>query len=42
MKLISWAAFAAASVFVLHAETSQEKGKRIVNECLDALGGDRY
>jgi hypothetical protein len=35
-------ALAAASVFVLHAETAQEKGKRVVNECLDALGGDRY
>jgi hypothetical protein len=31
-----------ASAFVLHAETAQEKGKRIVSECLDALGGDRY
>jgi hypothetical protein len=26
----------------LHAETPLERGKRIVNECLDALGGDRY
>jgi len=26
----------------LRAETAQERGKRIVNECLDALGGDRY
>ena len=42
MKSIQLAALAAASAFVLHAETSQEKGKRIVNECLDALGGDRY
>ena len=25
-----------------HAETSQARGKRVVNECLDALGGDRY
>ncbi len=37
-----WNAVAAAPVFVLQAETAQEKGKRIVNECLDALGGDRY
>ena len=42
MKLTSWVAVAAASVLVLQAETAQEKGKRIVNECLDALGGDRY
>ena len=27
---------------VLHAESMQERGKRVVNECLDALGGDRY
>src|SRR5260370_42577365 len=26
----------------LHAEPPLERGKRIVNECLDALGGDRY
>jgi hypothetical protein len=35
-------AVAAASVLVLQAETAQEKGKRLVNECVDALGGDRY
>ena len=35
-------ALAAASVLALHAETAQEKGKRLVNECVDALGGDRY
>jgi hypothetical protein len=27
---------------LLHAETMQERGKRVVNECLEALGGDRY
>jgi len=27
---------------VLHAETSQERGKRVVQECLTALGGERY
>jgi hypothetical protein len=27
---------------VLNAETAQERGKRVVNECLDALGGNRY
>jgi hypothetical protein len=27
---------------MLRAETMQERGKRLVSECLDALGGDRY
>jgi len=26
----------------LHAETPQDRGKHIVNECLEALGGDRF
>ncbi|HLK20161.1 MAG TPA: hypothetical protein VKT81_14485 [Bryobacteraceae bacterium] len=26
----------------LHAESMQERGKRVVQECLDALGGDRF
>jgi len=26
----------------VHAETAQERGKRVVNECLEALGGQRY
>src|ERR1035438_1882549 len=26
----------------LNAETMLERGKRVVNECLDALGGDRF
>jgi len=26
----------------LNAETAHERGKRVVNECLNALGGDRY
>ncbi len=26
----------------LEAETAQERGKRVVNECLQALGGERY
>ena len=42
MKLISLVAFATAASFVLNAETPQERGKRVVNECLEALGGDRY
>ena len=31
-----------AAAVVCRAETIQERGKRIVNECLQALGGDRY
>jgi hypothetical protein len=27
---------------LLHGETAQDRGKRIVNECLEALGGGRY
>jgi hypothetical protein len=42
MKLIGLVALAAASAVLLHAETSQERGKRVINECLEALGGDRY
>ena len=42
MKWIGWIAVAAASAFALRAETSLERGKRVVNECLDALGGERY
>lgn len=30
------------SAALLNAETAQERGKRIVNECLDALGGEHY
>ncbi|MGD0299201.1 MAG: hypothetical protein ABSE86_19020 [Bryobacteraceae bacterium] len=26
----------------LHAESLQERGKRVVNECLDAMGGERF
>ena len=27
---------------LLHAENLQERGKRVVNECLEALGGEQY
>ena len=35
---------ACATLFclILNAESMQERGKRVVNECLDALGGERY
>ena len=41
-QLNRWVVMAAASALVLHAENAQERGKRVVNECLQALGGDRY
>jgi hypothetical protein len=31
-----------ACALVLNAETAQERGKRLINECLQALGGDTY
>jgi len=31
-----------AAVLLLRAETPEQRGKRVVNECLQALGGDRY
>ena len=43
MKLVARAALAFVPVcLLLNAETAQDRGKRIVNECLAALGGDRY
>jgi hypothetical protein len=33
---------ALATVAVLRAETPEQRGKRVVDECLQALGGDRY
>jgi hypothetical protein len=38
---LSACAFVAA-FSTLHAENMQERGKRVVNECLDALGGQRF
>ena len=31
-----------AAALQLRAETPEQRGKRVVNECLQALGGDRY
>lgn len=31
-----------ATAFLLHAETPEQRGKRVVDECLQALGGDSY
>jgi hypothetical protein len=40
MKRILFAVLAAS--LVLGAETPEQRGKRVVDECLQALGGDRY
>ena len=40
MNRILFALFVAA--LSLRAETPEQRGKRVVNECLQALGGDRY
>lgn len=37
-----WIVFSFVAAALLNAETAQERGKRIVNECLDALGGEHY
>jgi hypothetical protein len=42
MKRIAWAALALACAATLPAETAQEHAKRVVNECVAALGGERY
>jgi len=42
MKPIVLLAIALAAAANLAAETAQQRGKRIVDECLSALGGDRY
>ena len=39
MKL---ATLLAACALLSNAETAQERGKRVLNECLQALGGDRF
>ncbi len=40
MKRVFFAVIIAACY--LHAETAEQRGKRIVDDCLQALGGDRY
>ena len=42
MKIGKLAALAAAGALLLDAETAEQRGKRIVNDCLEALGGNRY
>src|SRR5215472_14698415 len=43
MKAWAAAALALAALSVCPgAETNQERGKRVVNECVEAMGGDRF
>lgn len=42
MKRIALAILTLMPALILRGETAQERGRRVVNECLDALGGDRY
>ncbi len=42
MKHLVCAALMAANSLVLRAETPEQRGKRVVDEALQALGGDRY
>ena len=42
MKRTALIGLSLITALLLRAETAQERGKRLVNECLDALGGDRY
>jgi hypothetical protein len=42
MKFWRIAALASTCALLLNAETSQERGKRLINECLQALGGENY
>ena len=39
---MKWIALILLPLGFLRAENAQERGKRLVSECLDALGGDRY
>ena len=40
MKLWRVAALASTCALLVHAETAQERGKRLINECLQALDRD--
>jgi hypothetical protein len=42
MKSFAITALMAASALGLRAETPLERGKRVIDECVEALGGDRY
>src|SRR5258708_37621493 len=42
MRWMYLAAFVVAGALWLHAETPEQRGKRVVDECVQALGGSRY
>jgi hypothetical protein len=43
MRVAAALVFAAVGLSVsISAETNQERGKRVVNECVEAMGGDRF
>jgi len=42
MKLLCITALAMAGALLLRAETPEQRGKRVIDDCLQALGGDRY
>jgi hypothetical protein len=42
MKSFVFAALIAAGAVVSRAETAEQRGKRVVNEAVEALGGDRF
>jgi len=42
VKRIALTILALTPALILRGETALERGRRVVNECLDALGGDRY
>ena len=42
MRALFVAVLIAHGTIVLRAETAEQHGKRVVDECLQALGGDRY
>jgi hypothetical protein len=42
MKPLVCAALITVSAFGLRAETPEQRGRRVLDECLQALGGDRY
>jgi hypothetical protein len=42
MRSLVFAALIAASALGLRAETAEQRGKRVVDECVQALGGDSF
>jgi hypothetical protein len=42
MRSFAFAALAVVTAIGVRAETPEQRGKRVVDECVQALGGDRY